>query len=173
MRWLDCSTYPPKPTKSITLQFPANAKCLCMFVRDMCCMTQEGKQLLVIADSQDSVSAYSLITGVVEWQIQGLIGNLKEKMVPSATAADEQGHLYVCDSRNKCIHCIDTTSGKYLETLLQYEEDKMPLRIRWCKIRSSLIVTSLKDSVHCIDVVGQSLCVVGSAVTSLLNENWS
>ena len=56
-------------------------------------------------------------------------------------AADEQGHLYVCDADNKCVQMF-SLNGDYLGSVLRYGEQNLgiPNRICWCHKMSSLVV---------------------------------
>ena len=100
-------------------------------IDDMCCVELEGKSLLVTASGIEGVKAYNARTTHLEWTAVGRYSGMKEALDAHSIAADECGHLFVCDGGNQCIHTF-SVDGKYLTAIVKEGQQGLgkPKRIR-------------------------------------------
>ena len=147
IRWLDCSSSTPTPDGELNIQQET--------VYGMCCITFEGKSLLVTTDQWDSaIKSYSRESRELVWSKEGRLPGMGKEMGPWDITADGQGYLFVADESNKCIQkfCI---TGKYLGVLLKEgEQDLGELKhVQWNSATSSLVVVHQKGKEGHISVV--------------------
>ena len=88
----------------------------------MCFVTHEKKKLiLVTSESLMGIKAYDVSSGTVEWE-KNIPG-----MTKSAMVSDGNGHLFVGDKDNKCIHVLSLSDGQHLGRLHVIEEGEQGL----------------------------------------------
>ena len=139
LKILDCS----KPFPEIKLyQHIANNK----KITDLCLTTDKDNQLILmcICENCDDIFAYNT-TGKLLWSIQGAVSG-KEMIKCVSFTTDHKGHLFVCDTNNKCIHMF-STDGLFLGCLVDRGQHGItdPRHVRWCKNTSSLVVVHCKN----------------------------
>ena len=121
---------------------------------DMCCAEQEGTTLVVMACNTNGVEAYNMDTKELVWSIKGKMPLTEDDLDANSITTDEDGRLFVGDSRSKCLHLF-SFGGKYVTALLLRELVQGPLEnIWWSKELSGLIVHhSDKDYEDWISVI--------------------
>ena len=150
VRWLDCSTSPPK---LCTDSNPIHTEQY--FLRDICFAEGEEKVLLITSSYTNRMDVYDSSTGKLEWSVKGQLNENEEKEIhPNGVATDGRDHLFVCDSNNKCIQMF-STDGKYMGVLIKQGQQALgePHRIHWCKSTSSLVVAHAKKKYNHISVM--------------------
>lgn len=128
---VDCSTIPPKTRTMATLDH-SHA------IWDMCCIQEGNKQLLIIVDG--NISAYDMEYGELEWNYNERVGYAQ------AVTTDGKGHLFVCDTKGKCIH-VFSGAGEFISTIAQSTTLGIgtPVMIDWSEGMSSLVVAHTND----------------------------
>ena len=63
-------------------------------------------------------------------------------------SSDEQGHLFVCDYNNRCVHLLSATDGVHLGVVVRKGEKGLgkPKEVAWHEESESLIVAHYKDT---------------------------
>ena len=99
IRSLDCSTSLPKPSTTVvhTQQY---------FLRDMCCVENGEKHLLITSSYTNRLDAFNTETDELEWSVSGNVTEADKEIHPNGVTADGNGHLFVCDNNNKCIQMV-------------------------------------------------------------------
>ena len=115
-------------------------------IQDMCCMTHGLTDLLITANGENGISAYTVANsitknGCLEWEIKDVIPGTELKMNARAVAADSLGHIFVCDSANRCIQLF-SIEGEYLGEMLWSDIRGAMSAIRWNNDLSYLAITS-------------------------------
>ena len=148
VKWLDCSSFPPKKTCVLTNIGTSN-----YIVQDMCCVTHEEKQLLITTHNIGGVHAYFAGTDDLKWCVGGCQPGMDRYIDAVGITANEQGQLFVCDKANGCVQVL-STEGTFLATVLRNGEQRLgiPHRIRWCRKTKSLIITNKKQGLFSISV---------------------
>ena len=148
IRALDCSTSPPKPSTTVvhTQQY---------FLRDMCCVENGEKHLLVTSSYTNRLDAFNTETDELEWSVNGNVTEEDKEIHPSGVTAGGNGHLFVCDNNNKCVQMF-SADGVHVKTLLRQGQQAIgePLCIRWCDDDDSsvLVVSHAKKKYNHISV---------------------
>ncbi len=119
----------------------------------MCCITHEGKSLVVTTDVL-AIRCYSRDSGELVWRAEGKFPGMGKKMEPFGITADGQGHLFVADLKNQCVQKF-SAGGKYLGVLVKQGEEGLgePYCLKWNGFISPLIVAHSKDGMEHISVV--------------------
>ena len=148
MFFVDCSAFPlkifqlnfsklPRPTRKSGFTQTKERQ-----INDMCCVDhRRNTKLLITANGDSGISAYTVNTGSVEWKIEGVIPGTENRMNARAVAADSHGRVFVCDSSNRCIQLF-SIDGKYLGEVLSADIIGTPIAIRWYKDLSYLAITT-------------------------------
>ena len=110
MHWIDCSTREHKVLSVTRISH--------VDIQDMCIVEQDNQKLLVTSNSFAGLNAYDVTSGIVSWTVIGRPPGMAEELCSVGVTTDKQGHVFVCDSRNKCIH-IFSTSGNYIRNILK------------------------------------------------------
>ena len=108
----------------------------------MCIVEQGGKQILVTSNNFAGLNAYDVTSGVVSWSVIGRPPGMAEELCSVGVTTDKRGHLFVCDSSNKCIH-IFATNGIYMGPILKNHPLGTPQLVRWHEQKSLLIVATI------------------------------
>ena len=119
----------------------------CFGVRDMCYVQQQRKSFLVLACGVGGVRVYNTSSKHLEWSVNGMLHGMDKVLHVMSITADEDGHVFVLDLNNKCIHMF-TVNGKYITTLLREGEQGLGQKgvVRWSEGLSALIVLHQKDA---------------------------
>ena len=129
---IDCSTLPPRPSGDINVtQIQARV------VWNMCCI----KDLLVLA-LKDGVFGYDIRSGAfgeLKWRVQGRLKGMLTEMRACGVTSDGHGHLFICDSNNKCVQ-IFSVDGVYMRALFSGGSLGIPLRVQSQEITTSLVL---------------------------------
>ena len=138
---LDCSSLPLPNTDVVIIL----DKCFC--VEDMCYVQQQRRSLLVLACGIGGVRVYNTSSRRLEWSVNGMLPGMDKVLDVMRITADEDGHVFVLDFNNNCIHMF-TVNGKYITTLLREGEEGLGQMkvIRWSEGLSALIVLHQKDA---------------------------
>ena len=144
LRWLDCQASPKpvrgKSTTSLEQLFAKVSEDETMW--DMTLVNHKNRrELLVFATFEGKMMAVDIRSGMFQWQASEYIPNKQYPLRAWSVTADDNGHLFVQDWNNDCIH-LYSYDGKFVKTLLEEEAYDMEItrRIRWCEKSSSLIV---------------------------------
>ena len=116
-------------------------------VGDTCYVQQQWGSLLVLACGVGGVRVYNTLSKRLEWSVNGMLPGVDKVLDVMRITADEDGHVFVLDFNNKCIHLF-TVDGKYMTILLRGGEQGLGemTRIRWSEGLSALIVLHQKDA---------------------------
>ena len=101
------------------------------------CMCTSGDQLMVTRCG-DGVFCYSL-SGELKWRRSGKLSG--SEMSASAVTTDREGHVFVCDNVNRCIHVISEQNGAFLG-VLEGIGQREPSTITWHADTASLVVAA-------------------------------
>ena len=153
VRWLDCSKLPLKP-----YELMPKTKIEMLWSPDICYVDDGDKQLIVAVDKSGQIHAYNSATGKLEWVVENkgvecgrfptkrhvrltTTSGMEKAMAPEAVTADDRGHLFICDSRNRCVQ-VFTTHGVYLGAILKEREKEfyLEMKARWSTATSSLVI---------------------------------
>ena len=124
-------------------------------IHDICFVRQPvNTKLLITANGESGISAYTVKTGCLEWKNKGVVPGTEQEMNACAVAADSHGRVFVCDSANKCIQLF-SIDGAYLGKAFCAEIKGTPSEIRWYNGLSYLAVTSYdsENDTRCIVIV--------------------
>ena len=138
VRWLDCSTSPPRPTsvRNITHTQQDN-------IYDICCIQHKDKQLLITTDKSDGINAYNTKSNKREWCVKGDLEGADENICPQRLMTDGRGHLFIIDKNNACIQMFSTDSV-YMGPVLREKRFYELGEIQWCKATSSAVIIHRK-----------------------------
>ena len=159
VRWLDCSGSVIKPADDLHVTQTRQR-----FTQDMCCTKIGGKTLLVTTSGfGGTMQAYNAANNNVEWIVEGRLPGMRIAMKPHGVTTDGQGHLFVCDSANKCIQMFGVDS-EYMGGVVKEETQHFDqlCAIWWSLGTSSLIlvhrnnlacsISTIKDVTHASQV---------------------
>ena len=135
---VDCSTRPP-----ISQEIPIESGA----VSDMC----TSGDLLVITSYDEGVFAYTLDGGELKWNVSGKLPGMQLDIDADGVTADEQGHLFVCDFNNECVHELSARDGTHLGMVVRKGQVGVgkPCNVTWHQESMSLVVAHSKDDVYC------------------------
>ena len=111
---VDCSTTPPTPQGEIPIVYDGKED-----VSDMC----TSRDLLVVARGVDGVFAYKLDGGELKWDILGELPGMHRDMSAVGVTADDNGHLFMCDENNRCVHVLSARDGAHLGVVVREWEE--------------------------------------------------
>ena len=154
VRYLDCSTFPPKASNK-TISVAGGLQDY--FLYDLCSISQGNDQLILSSFGYKGIYALDASTGNTKWKIFEKLSGMDNWMRARGIAADEQNHLFVCDADNQCVQRF-SLNGNYLGPVLRYGDQNLgiPNRICWCHNTSSLVVAHQeKNGPFFIDVFTQ------------------
>ena len=116
----------------------------CTYVVEICYI--RGGHSLLFA-TKNGLLAFDIKTGKQNWSVSLDQADLKEKMSISAITTDQQGHVFVCDTNNKCVHVFSDDNGEHLGILLKKEDRDIgvPHKIGWNHKSGLLVVTHKED----------------------------
>ena len=145
IRWLDCSTIPPKESQVNVLPMTTP-------IWNMCFDRQEAshKRLVIFtARGPEGIHAYNIDTKSIDW-IKTI-----DDMENAGVTTDGHGHLFICDAFNDCVHMLSVSDGKYLGCLTDKEKLGLvrPTHPAWSEDMSSLIVAHAKEDTWCISSI--------------------
>ena len=150
IRWLDCSTATIKPADGVHV-----TKTQQRFIQDMCCV-QVGDKTLVVATSGfgGAIYAYNTAQNAIEWTVEGRLPGMRTNMKPHGVTTDGQGHLFVCDSDNKCIQMF-SMDGEFMGSVLKEETQGFDqlAAICWSWSSNSLILVHRKNLKCSISII--------------------
>ena len=148
VRWLDCTTLPPKPPsgRSITSTNTEDK------YWDLCVVEHGDIELLVVVYSDNRVDAYNLDADKLQWATS--IPELEKPVRICAITTDGRGQLFATDPRNRCVHVL-STDGTYIGVLIKQGEQGLgkPMFSYWSSKYSSLIVFHGKGREDRISVI--------------------
>ena len=138
---LDCSSSPCLTTDAVGNVTTEE------IIDDMCCFELESKSFLVTASGTEGVKAYNTRKPDLEWSVVGRLTEMEEVVDAHSITVDRNGHVFVCDAGNHCIHTF-TMDGKYISTMIKEGQQGLGelRRIRWSEDLSGLVVTHRKDN---------------------------
>ena len=112
-------------------------------VHEMCCPSLD---LLVVTRNKEGVFAYTLRGGELNWRVSGKLPGMELEIYASGITADEQGHLFVCDIRNRCVHMLSVRDGAHLRVVVREGEVGLvyPYPVAWHSESASLVVAHYK-----------------------------
>ena len=85
--------------------------------RDLCFVEDGDKELLAVVDEVNRVFIYNTETGKLEWKVNVAAPRMKYGMCPVGVTTD--GHLYISDWKNQCIHMFSLSDGLYMGCLFK------------------------------------------------------
>ena len=136
---VDCNTKPPRLMGEIPTVHDRQR------VVTMC--TLGG--LLVLTRCKEGVFVYTLDGTKLKWKVSGKPPGMDRDIHATGVTADNQGHLFVCDKENQCVHALSVRDGSHLGVVVRKTEQGvgMPWNVTWHQDSSSLIVAHSKDAV--------------------------
>ena len=81
-----------------------------------------SRGLLVITKGREGVLCYTR-EGNVMWKVSGKRPAMEWEINACGVTADEQGHLFVCDKENSCVHELFAGDGKHLGVVVRQGQD--------------------------------------------------
>ena len=86
--------------------------------------------------------------GELKWRVSGKPPGIEFHMDARGVVADEQGHLFVCDYNNRCVHLLSATDGVHLGVVVRKGEKGLgkPKEVAWHEESASLVVAHYKDT---------------------------
>ena len=111
---------------------------------DMCCISG-GRSLLFV--TEDGLVACNTKTGKQKWSASLNQPDLKEEMCIDGITTDAQGHLFVCDTKNECVHVFSENNAQHLGILLKKKDGDIgvPHKVGWNHKSGLLVVTHKQD----------------------------
>ena len=130
----DCSTAPRTMQVEIPILYDGNYN-----VIDMC----TSHDLMVVNRYKYGVFAYTLDGGELKWRVSGKLPGMEHEIHAYGITADEQGHLFVTDWENECIHALSVRDGTHLGVVVRKGQEGVgePHEIIWHNESASLIFT--------------------------------
>ena len=152
IKWLDCSSNPPKPASDTDIIHTQQE-----LIWDMCCTQVGDKQLLVTTRGKDGITAYNIDSDKLQWSVKGKLPGMETVLNAWGLATDGYGHLFVCDYEGACIQKF-SARGTYLGAVLKKGDQGFgqPWGIN-CYARSSLIVVHITNAQYQISKAQDAL----------------
>ena len=91
IHWLHLSELQPKPAVGKRVIHKK-----LKYILDMCCLQDEGEQLLVLA-AGNNLLAYNTHIGKLEWKVDRKPPDMEKSIDFHGVTTDNRGHLFVCD----------------------------------------------------------------------------
>ena len=166
VRWLDCTTSPPRPTSGRHITHTQDD-----VIGDLCCVEHSNKQLLVTVHKSTGINAYNTSSNKREWCISGELNEGDDNICPRRIMTDGCGHLFVIDSGNDCVQMFSTDSV-YMGRLLREERCFGKLsKIDWCSRTSSVVVLHKRHRKYEISKMQESLATPEDDVSDSSDES--
>ena len=166
VRWLDCTTSPPRPTSGRHITHTQDD-----VIGDVCCVEHANKQLLVTVHKSTGINAYNTSSNKREWCVSGELNEGDDNICPRRVATDGCGHLFVIDSGNDCVQMFSTDSV-YMGRLLREERCFGKLsKIDWCCRTSSVVVVHKRNRKYEISRIQGSPATPEGDVTDSSDES--
>ena len=137
---VDCSTALPTPRGEIPIVHDRKK-----YVWDMC----TSGDVLVVTKGSEGVFTYNLDGGELKWKVSGKLPGMQHDIFVHGVTADDQGHLFVCDGNNRCVHALFARDGKHLGVVVREGEQGLgkPYMAPWYSESASLLVANVRDGV--------------------------
>ena len=134
---VDCSIAPPTPQGEIPVVVDDQDDGH-NFLLSMC----TSHDLLVISRPFEGVFAYTLPGVELKWKVSGKLPGTQGEIHACGTTVDEQGHLFVIDLENICVHALSVEDGTHMGVVVRGREDVVgnPLEVIWHQNSASLVV---------------------------------
>ena len=141
---VDCSTVPPTPQGQIPIVHDGQ------YMYTMCTSCDP----LVITSYGEGVFAYTLDGGELKWRVSGKLPGMEHEIHAYGVTADEQGHLFVSDWENECVHVLSARNGTHLGVVVREGQEGVgtPNNVAWHSESASLIVVHWKDAFYHLSV---------------------
>ena len=114
VRRVNCGTRPPTLRcweTNIAHETQGEASCICI-----------SRDLLVITRGREGVFCYTR-EGNMVWKVSGKLPAMEYEIDAPGVTADDQGHLYVCDKENSCVHELFAGDGKHLGVVVRQRQE--------------------------------------------------
>ena len=131
---------PPRLIEDLLLAMSGNHPLY--YLSDLLFVEHNNKSLLVAVSCSD-IKAFEVKSGILVWEIDVQCLGIERPITASAAIADDQGHLFISDFFNVCIHIMLIDDGSRVGGLKRCSV--FPAQMTWCKRRSSLIVSDPKN----------------------------
>ena len=98
--------------------------------------------VLVISRGFEGVFDHTLNREELKWRVSGKPPGIESDMDTRGVVADGQGHLFVCDYNNRCVHLLSATDGVHLGVVVKKGENGLgkPKEVAWHGDSASLVV---------------------------------
>ena len=152
IKGLDFRTFPPRASNMRTIRQADRSGNFWLY--DLCSISQGNNQLVVSSLGYDGIHAYDASTGNIKWKVFERLPGMELVLRARGIAADDSGHLFVCDDENQCVQML-SLKGDYLCPVLRYGEQNLgiPNRICWCPKTSSFVIVHREKNGRCfVDV---------------------
>ena len=153
VRWLNCTTWPPKLANPAPGSLGTHTQQ--DIIWDMCCVKVQDTNLVITTRGYNGIYGYNVVMDKLQWHVKGQLGEMAHELCAEALATDGRGHLFVGDRDNSCIQMF-SVDGVYMGPLLSEKRQSMeqPLQLRWNKGKSSLVVAhTTKTERYAISVI--------------------
>lgn len=152
--WLNCVAETPRPwpsTETTRLRM-ANFKEEKLW--DWCIIQNDDEKFLAIVTFSGRLASFDLVSGKCQWEASEMIPDCEKTMRALGITTDGNGHMFVRDSRNRCIHLF-SFNGKFVQTLLKTTDIGVGSikRVRWDANTSSLVVAYQEKEQHYVTIV--------------------
>ena len=173
VRWLNCTTWPPKLANPAPGTLGTHTQQ--DIIWDMCYVKVQDANLVVTTRGYNGIYGYNVMTNKLQWHVKGKLGVMKQELCAEALTTDGRCHLFVGDRDNSCIQMF-AADGSYIGPLTPEGRQSMeqPLQLRWNKSKSSLVVAhTTKTERYAISVIPvniESSSASGTSSTSGTNS---
>ena len=138
VRRLDCCTSPPEEIDLVTTIEGTDSIFNILSIE---CKNQK----LIIVERDVATEAY-LPDSTELWSIGGSLPGVEGQFDPYGLAADDHGHLLLCDLERDCVRMFSLDDGSYMGVVLSTEQDiERPFDISRCNNKSMYIISSNVD----------------------------
>ena len=144
VRRLDCSKSVPILCDDLTKTRRAKKNLYYILVA-----RHAGMTLLFVA-GHTFLDAYKPNSSEVTWNNEH-VSNMERDLDPYSLSTDGDGHLFVMDLNNDCVHMFSLDDGSHMGVVLSEEEGLSCFHdISWCNKKASLAVLCRENGKACI-----------------------
>ena len=104
-RILDCSTFPPESSETLTFGEGEVHSICCVKILDSPEVQKAFEDVFLITCGRSDICSYILGSETFRWKVRcGTIGGMEREMIAESFTTDGKKHLFVVDSANQCVH---------------------------------------------------------------------
>ena len=86
----------------------------------------------------------------LKWRVSGKLPGMKREIGARGVRADDQGHLFVRDRENRCVHALCARDATHLGVVVREGQEGVgvPWNVTWHQDSKSLVGANVKDKVY-------------------------